>query len=158
MRTPGWLVVSLLAVSLIPLALSCGGDNGTGPESQNTAPAASFTVTPPTGSVATTFQFDASGCSDDQDAVSVLQVRWDWESDGTWDTGWSTEKSAQHVYGLAGSYNVTMEVRDMGGHTDNYTEYLEVEPLAIPELSGLVVPIVSFVAMFLVLGTALRRK
>lgn len=81
----------------------------------NTPPTASFTATPTTGDVTTTFQYDASGCTDAQNAVSALQVRWDWEGDGTYDTAFSTTKTAQHAYATAGVYTVHLQVKDTGG-------------------------------------------
>jgi len=60
------------------------------------APTASFTVDPTSGNTSTTFNFNASGCSDNEDPLSALQIRWDWENDGNWDTGYSTIKTATH--------------------------------------------------------------
>ncbi|MBM3288245.1 MAG: hypothetical protein FJY88_12990 [Candidatus Eisenbacteria bacterium] len=126
MRTAAWIVASLLAVALILLALSCGGDDGTGPESQNTAPTASFTASPSAGTTSTTFQVNASGSSDAQDAVSVLQVRWDWENNGTWDTPWSTTKTASHLYATPGTKTIKLEIKDTGGLTDTTTRTVTV--------------------------------
>jgi len=58
---------------------------------------------------------------DDRDPPEAIQVRWDWESDGTWDTSWSFEKVAQHQFPIAGIYNVTVEAMDTGGLTANQT-------------------------------------
>jgi hypothetical protein len=102
----------------------CGGDKGTNPN--NTAPAASFTVEPASGTTATVFQFDASGCRDDEDTVSVLQVRWDWESDQTWDTQWSATKTATHQYAGPGSKTIRLQVKDSGGMSDDTTRTVSV--------------------------------
>jgi uncharacterized protein (TIGR02145 family) len=83
-----------------------------------TVPNASFTVTPDLGSTATIFYFDASGCSDQEDAVSALQVRWDWEYNGIWDTSFSTTKTATHQYLTTGTKMIRMEVKDTDGLTD----------------------------------------
>jgi formylglycine-generating enzyme required for sulfatase activity len=83
-------------------------------------------VTPSTGTTATTFQFDASGSSDTQDSVSALQVRWDWENDGTWDAPWSATKTASHVYGTTGTKTIKLEVKDSGGLTDDTTRTVSV--------------------------------
>jgi len=83
----------------------------------NTAPTASFSISPTTGDVTTNFQLNASGCTDAQDAASALQVRWDWEGDGTYDTTFSTAKTAQHQYLTAGTYTVRVQVKDSGGKT-----------------------------------------
>jgi PKD repeat protein len=87
----------------------------------NTAPTASFTVTPTSGDISTIFAVDASSSSDLEDATSALQVRWDWEDDGVWDTAWSTTKTAQHQYGSIGYYTIRLEVRDSGGLTNEIT-------------------------------------
>lgn len=83
----------------------------------NTPPTATFTVAPPSGTTGTVFNFDGSGSSDAEDPASALQVRWDWESDGTYDTAWSTTKTATHTFGRAGTYTVRMVVQDTGGLT-----------------------------------------
>jgi formylglycine-generating enzyme required for sulfatase activity len=103
--------------------LSCGGDEGPGP---NTAPVPSFTVNPTSGTTETDFEFDASGCTDAQDDVSMLEVRWDWESDGTWDTSYSTVKTATHRYETEGTKVVKLEVKDTGGLTNNTTRTVVV--------------------------------
>ena len=78
----------------------------------NAPPVASFTVSPTAGTVATVFQLDASASSDAEDPPGALKVRWDWESDGVWDTPRETAKTAQHQYVQAGSYVIRLEVLD----------------------------------------------
>jgi len=93
-------------------------------------PTAEFTVNPPSGTTSTTFHFDASGCSDDEDPVSALEVRWDWESDGVWDlptSGYTTTKTADHQYSTTGTKTITLEVKDTGGLTDQTTRQVEVD-------------------------------
>ena len=92
----------------------------------NTVPTASFTWTPDTGNISTLFQFNASGCSDLETPSSALEVRWDWESDGTWDFGWTSFKLATHQYSAPGTYNVTMEVRDMDGSSSAVSHLVDV--------------------------------
>jgi formylglycine-generating enzyme required for sulfatase activity len=96
------------------------------PGPANTAPTASFTVTPSTGTTSTNFQFDASGSSDAEDPVSALQVRWNWENDGVWDTDWSTTKTANHQYGTTGTKTIRLEAKDTGGLTDDTTRTVTV--------------------------------
>ena len=66
----------------------------------NTTPTATFTVDK--GSLFATatvvFNFDASSVSDGEDASSALQVRWDFDDDGVWDTAFSTTKTIAHDY------------------------------------------------------------
>lgn len=92
----------------------------------NTAPTASYIVSPSSGDMMTEYFFDASGSSDpDQDTTS-LSIRWDWENDGIWDTQWSTSKTASHYYFSAGMFMVLLEVRDNEGLTDTAQELVSV--------------------------------
>src|SRR5262245_16513690 len=79
---------------------------------------AAFTVRPRIGTVTTDFLFDATGSSDPQDPVSALEVRWDWDGDGTWDTDYSTEKTPAHRYDSTRVWVIVLEVRDSAGLTD----------------------------------------
>ena len=92
----------------------------------NTAPTASFTVAPSSGNITQTFSFDASSSSDLEDAVDLLEVRWDWENDGTWDTAWSTTKTGGHQYSSIGSYTIEMEIRDTVGLMNDTTMSVSV--------------------------------
>lgn len=83
--------------------------------SQNTAPVASFVISPEAGGNATTFTMNASASHDLEDPSGVLQVRWDWENDGVWDTGWSTDKIIHHRWPEPGTYTIRMQVRDAEG-------------------------------------------
>jgi uncharacterized protein (TIGR02145 family) len=94
--------------------------------STNTAPAAVFSVSPTSGDTNTTFSVDASGSSDSEDTSAQLEVRWDWENDGTWDTGYSTSKTASHQYATTGSKTINLQVQDTGGLTAEHTETVTV--------------------------------
>jgi hypothetical protein len=79
----------------------------------NTAPVPTFTVTPPTSiNAGSDFTVDASGSTDAETATDGLQVRWDWTNDGTYDTSWTTTKTATHSYPTYGMYTIGLEVRD----------------------------------------------
>ena len=95
---------------------------------QGLPPTASFTVSPTSGDTTTVFNFDASGCSDAEDPVSALEVRWDWTDDGSYDTGWSTTKTASHTYSTAGTHTIRLQVRDTDGLTDSTTRTVTVNP------------------------------
>jgi len=107
-------IVSVTAIHILP---------------ENDPPDASFTVTPTSGNVTTTFTFNASSTSDPEDSASVLEIRWDWEDDGSWDTSWATSKVAQHQYTNPGTYAARLEVRDTGGLTDNTLKQVTVSPV-----------------------------
>ena len=123
---------SLSLVLIALLCLTCGEDKPTD-SGGNTAPTAAFTVSPGLGGTEVTFQVDASGCSDAQDTVSLLEVRWDWENDG-WDTGWSTMKTASHQYSSPGTKTIKLEVRDTGGMTDDTTRAVAVSGVNVPPM------------------------
>ena len=105
-----WLV-AIIASVLVAWVPGCGHhDDGVKPH--YTAPTASFVVAPDSGTTQTVFQFDASGSSDVEDPVESLQVRWDWEDDGTWDVDYSTAKTAQHRYATTGTKTILLQVKD----------------------------------------------
>ena len=93
----------------------------------NTPPTAAFAVTPTSGDTSTVFNFDASACSDAEDATSTLQVCWDWDNDGTCDTSWNTTKTESHSHAAPGTYTVRLEVQDTGGLTDATTRQVTVK-------------------------------
>ena len=86
------------------------------PPPPNTPPNVNFSWSPFQADTNTTVNFTAR-VFDDRDPPEAIQVRWDWESDGTWDTSWSVEKVAQHRFLVADTYNVTVEALDTGGLT-----------------------------------------
>jgi hypothetical protein len=121
----------------------------------NTRPVATFTITPGIADAGDEFSVDASGCSDAEDPLGDLQVRWDWDGDGTWDTSYSTDKTGTHAYLVPGNYTVRMEVMDTGGLTNVSSEDVEVWGTVIPEFTSLVVPVLAVMALFLVVS---RRR
>ncbi len=101
----------------------------------NQPPTASFTLTPTSGDTTTTFVVDASSSTDDKDPVTSLQVRWDWENDGTWDTSYTTTKTASHQYMAAGTYTIKLEVKDTGGLTSTTTRQVIVQQAEVTAAS-----------------------
>ena len=93
---------------------------------QNIPPHAGLEVTPASGNTSTIFRFDATSSWDAQDPSSSLQVRWDWQSDGLWDTNWSAEKIVTHQFADPGKYAVRLEVRDLAGLTGNTSQTVVV--------------------------------
>ncbi len=78
----------------------------------NRAPNASFSASPGAGYLQDVFVFDASSSSDLEDDNASLEVRWDFQGDGTWETEFSTEKVVEFQYTESGNYDVTLEVKD----------------------------------------------
>jgi len=101
----------------------------------NTAPTAAFTVTPTSGDTNTIFQFDASTSSDNEDLTSALQVRWDFDDDGVFETPWATDKTANFTYPAAGNYTVRLEIEDTGGLVDSAIRSVSVR------IPGALIPI-----------------
>ncbi len=84
---------------------------------ENTEPTASFSIDPESGTTDTIFKVDASTSTDTHNSIEDLQIRWDWDSDGTWDTGYATDKIAYHQYEAKGTYTITLEVKDSSDQT-----------------------------------------
>jgi len=91
-----------------------------------TAPTSFFTINPTSGTTSTIFNFDASGSSDNEDATSALEIRWDWTNDGSYDTNWSTEKTISHQFSSSGTHTVKLEVKDSDGLTHMTTNQVNV--------------------------------
>ena len=86
----------------------------------NTPPVAVFTVEPTSGVVGTWFYFDPSGTHDNEDSMAWLLIRYDWEGDGVYDTGWlnPTNLQRRRRYDAVGTFSVRMEVKDREGLRD----------------------------------------
>jgi len=83
-------------------------------------PQAGFTVSPKTGSVFTTFQFDASSSSDIETPNDQLEVRWQFAQDPFIE--WTTDKTTSHQFSETGTWIITLEVRDESGLISSYTD------------------------------------
>src|SRR5207245_3547850 len=68
----------------------------------------------------------AASPSTASDPTATLQARWDWESDGTWDTSLSTTLTAQHAFGASGTYTVKLEIQDSNGFSDTDSKAISV--------------------------------
>jgi len=107
----------------------------------NLDPEACFTVDPTNGAVGTVFLFDASCCQDEEDPLEELQVRWDWEDDGIWDTEYTNLKEATHVYDTPGDHTIRMEVIDTDDGSDETTRQVQIESNHAPEAAFTVNPV-----------------
>ncbi len=81
-------------------------------EVDNTSPNASFSVDPLVGNTETIFKFDANESVDYDDDKDDLEIRWDWEDDENWDTDFSQNKAALHLFPEEGVYTIRMEIKD----------------------------------------------
>ena len=77
------------------------------------------------------FTLDASCSTDDMTAPQNLEVRWDFQNDGTWDTGFSTTKVHQSFFPdpTVPTWIARAEVRDSDGKTAETTRSLPLGPL-----------------------------
>ena len=64
------------------------------------------------------FEFLALNCRDQEDKVEDLQVRWDFDGDGNWDSDYSKNKRIQYTFARCQSYKVKLQVKDSGGLTN----------------------------------------
>jgi hypothetical protein len=78
--------------------------------------------------------FDASGSWDPIDPSSSLQVRWDFNGDGVWDTSFSTTKTAQYTYPTSGLYTAVVQVENTRGDAERGVHLVQV--MAPPPVIG----------------------
>jgi PKD repeat protein len=94
-------------------------------------PLACFTANPLKGDLLTQFEFNASCSSDETYESGDLQVRWDWEDDGSYDTAYSTEKTASHTYNSAGIKSVKLQVKNPDGITRTNIKTVEIPAIIL---------------------------
>lgn len=128
MKNPNMLKINiiysfLIIASVAIIVSACKKDE----EPENTAPTASFTVSPTVGSTSTDFQMDATASTDTEDALSALSFRWDVNNDGTWETVFTNNPLATLTYGDEGDYTIKLEVRDSGGLSGFATRDVKVD-------------------------------
>jgi len=108
------IIIALLSCAI----LSC--DKG------NLPPMARLSVFPPIGDSLTLFEFSAGESADDRDYPKGLMCRWDFTSDGQWDTEYDRSKTATHQFINPGIYMIAVEVRDLDGLTSVARDTIEV--------------------------------
>ncbi len=95
-------------------------------------PVAVFTATPNPAPVGTEVTFDASGSYHGRPDRSIVSYEWDLDGDSLID---ATKKIVGHVYLSAGTYNVTLTVRDDNTppKSDSTSQIVRVLPVVPPE-------------------------
>jgi hypothetical protein len=83
-----------------------------------TNPVAVVTVSQFIGDTSTVFLFDAGGSWDKESESCYLKSRWDFNSDGVWDTDLSTNLETSYRFTQIGQYNVTVEIIDPSNLND----------------------------------------
>ncbi len=115
---PGTYTVTLEVWDLMWLTDTISLPISVQPAGPNTPPTAGLTLNPVIGTAGTSFQLDASASTDAETPAADLEVRWDWENDGVFDTGWSGLKVRNRPFTEAGFHLARVEVRDEEGLTD----------------------------------------
>jgi hypothetical protein len=129
--------VAAEAVKVVPIS---------NPEQANTPPFAALGTPVSGGTPGTVFHFDTSASWDCQDPASTLERRFDFDGDGTWDTGWATTPLVDHAYTVEEAHHGTAqppdplyqghviyrvvaraELRDSGGLTATAVEDLDLD-------------------------------
>lgn len=95
-------------------------------------PRALATVRPTSGPGGTEFTFDASRSTDAFGSASSLVYRWDFESDGVWDTEFATEPTVSHRYDATGRHRARLQTREGSGATADASVTVTVEGSANP--------------------------
>jgi hypothetical protein len=98
-------------------------------------PTATFVFTQTTWSEVA---FDAFASDDVEDDPAALQVQWDWEGDGTWDTGvYSVTDIVTHTYDQIGRYWPAVRVEDTDRIVSTLSKVVDiVPPTATKVISG----------------------
>lgn len=85
-----------------------------------------FTISPQEGNIYTQFKFDASKTQDDEDSLSSLLFKWDFEGDGVWDTKPDNSPIVEHIYPETHLYFPKVHVEDPSGKVNIHKERLQV--------------------------------
>jgi PKD domain len=130
-----------------------------GPDYTPSSPFAWIQWNSSTTSSGTYISVDASKSADMLDNQSELQVRWDWSGDLEWDTDWSTNKTASHLYAHGGNYTVKLQVRNSEGLIGEDSIVVSVESKDSTSLMWLgVVAVIAAVAMATAAYVILLRR
>jgi hypothetical protein len=125
----------VITVKVRPYDNECFGNEVTDTLTvNNSPPLVNFLIDSPKTSCIATFNLNAAATDKDGDS---LQYRFDFETDGIWDTGFSSSNSIQHSFSANGEVNriywVTVQVTD-GINPVTATEMAEIycDPTTLP--------------------------
>ncbi|MCP4538453.1 MAG: hypothetical protein GY832_15060 [Chloroflexi bacterium] len=110
----------------------------------NTTPVAGFVIVDGArrfGTISPTFTFDATTSRDGETTLADLEFRWDFDGNGSWDTGWATAANqvVSHTFTLdsqgksdglprSDHWPTTLQVRDGDGATAQTTNHIWANP------------------------------
>jgi uncharacterized protein (TIGR02145 family) len=89
-------------------------------------PVAKFNYSPLKGNWNSNYLFNAVTSRDRETSSDDLLFRWDWNSDGKWDTEYSVNKAARHKFRNGGDISVTLEVKDARGQVATLSKAFKV--------------------------------
>lgn len=119
MRLPIRISGFFILVLTIGLCNNCSEDS--------LPPVARFSAFPTVADTTLSFEFNAVSSEDDNTLYFALQFRWDFETDGIWDTNFEYEPIAVFRYSSSGIKTVTMEVKDSENKSSQATLQVEVK-------------------------------
>jgi len=91
------------------------------------SPIADFAFEPAVGNTSSIIRFNASSSSNPGGNFLDLSFRWDWQNDGTFDTSWLGNYTAEHQYTSPGIFRVRLEVKNLIGQIDNATALVPID-------------------------------
>jgi len=68
------------------------------------------------------FTFDATESNDPDGDPMTLKCRWDFNSDGQWDSNFSTDRIINHIFTETGTARIRLEVQDQDDLTDTVSD------------------------------------
>lgn len=92
----------------------------------NTDPEAKLIITPLAGTAATVFTIDPGNSRDAQYRNSSLRVRYDFNSDGIYDTKFESIRSRRETFRNPGKKTITLQVADPEGKIATATQQVEI--------------------------------
>lgn len=106
-----WMTWAALGVAVVGTS-ACDGVSPIGPLNLTGAPTVSLDVSPRSGAAPLQTQLVATA-----EGSSALEVRFDFDGDGTFDTEFDSATTVDHTFVAEGVYSPVVEVRDASGAT-----------------------------------------
>ncbi len=102
-----------------------GGGTGGGSDGGSNTPPIADAGGPYTGSDGYPVTLDASKSRSNDTGIQIVGYRWDFTSDGVYDTDWLTSPTITHTY-PKGNYTVMVQVQDNRSGTDTATAHVTI--------------------------------
>jgi len=97
----------------------------------------------------TSFQFNPTASYDNIFSTDSLQVRYDWEDDGNWDTNWQELGQLNHQYSVGGGDKIVkLEIIDGVGWIADTTFNLFVNTIPVPSFTATIDSLNRFIVHF----------